>query len=479
MTDLIEDGDAYWMTSNQGLFEWSANDLSVLKHFTVHDGLPDQYLYGMLPAGDGTWWISSNNGLAHFDPVHSSFSNHTTSDGLQSKEFNSRAAFRSASGRLYFGGVNGFNHFLPADVQSDPDTACVRLIGLTVQDSAVDLRSFGTGSLIQLPYGHNAVRIDLAVLEFTAPEHNAYRYRIRGYVDWTTLPPDRPITLTNMPAGDYVVEVTGINGHGLLSVPFALLRIRVPLPFWASPWAYVLAGSLLVAIVAVIGFLLYRRSVKRRLAHNEQQLKELRVRTRIAQDLHDDVGSGLARIAALGRMAEKRTNRGDASTEQVSKMGAISQELMDNLRDVVWVNDPRNGDLADLLLRLKEHVRDLFEPNGVSCAFAFPEPLPERAIGSTYKRNVFLIMKEATHNAWKYSGAAQLDLSYTVDDHGFTCILRDHGAGLGNGAVRGSGHGLANMQQRALELGAALTITNAPGGGTEVRLAGPLSCLHL
>ena len=479
MTDLAEADDMLWMTSDQGLWQWCAKDLSLLQHFTVHDGLPDQFLYSLLPGEDGSWWISSNNGLIRADAQQHTFTNYTTSDGLQSKEFNSNAAFRSASGRLYFGGVNGFNHFAPDRVRTDGDTALVRMIGLTVQDSAVDPLKLEATPVIELPHGRNSMRIDLAVLEFSAPNSNRYRYRIEGYAKWTTAAPDRPITITNMPHGTYTVEVAGVNGHGLISDPRTLLTIHVPLPFWSSPWAYVLMGSMLVAVVATIAFLIYRGRVKQRVLHTEQIMKDLRIRTRLAQDLHDDVGSGLARIAALARMAEKRADRGDPSTEQVSKVGAISQELMDNLRDVVWMNDPRNGELAALLLRMKEHIRDLCEANDVQCSFTLPEPLPERRIGSAFKRNAFLIMKEAAHNAGKYSGAQQLDLSFAMQEQRFHCTLRDHGKGLGNGPVLGSGNGFTNMRQRAVELGAELAITSPSNGGTSITLSGPLTCLDL
>lgn len=474
---LAEDGPVIWTTTDQGLLKWRAEDLMLLRHFTVHDGLPDQYLYGMLPAGDGTWWISSNNGLSRFDPAKETFTSFSTDDGLQSKEFNGRAHFRSAGGRLYFGGVNGFNHFRPQQVIGDADSASVHLIGLTVQDSAIDPRSLGEAPEIVLPYGRNAVRIDLAVLEFTAPERNTYRYRIQGYSEWSDQPAGRPIALANMPAGTYVLEVSGVNGHGLVSAPRTLLTIHVPLPFWASRLAFLLAGSLLAAGLGGIAFALYRRRVKVRLERAEQQMKELRIRTRLAHDLHDDVGSGLAQIGALARMAERRSGKGEASLEQMTKVKDISQELMDNLRDVVWVNDPVDGDLATLLIRMKEHVRDLFEPVGATCGFDLPVPLPERRVGNRFKRNLFLLFKEATHNALKYSATERIELLFRIDATTFTCALIDHGSGRKEVPAQGGGHGLANMHDRAAEIGARLLITDTTGGGTTVSVTGPLTCL--
>lgn len=480
MTSVVrEAGKGLWMTTNDGLFLLDSMDLQVRRHWTIHDGMPDQFLYGMLPDGRGGWWISSNDGLCHFDPAQATLVNYTMEQGLQSKEFNSSAYFRSASGRLYFGGVNGFNQFMPNRDRADGDVPQVAIVSLTVQDSLVDIP---TGSLpvrIELPYGRNALRLELAVLEMSAPELNRYRYRIRGYRDWTERPADRPLELTNMPDGEWSVEVVGVNADGLASPPVELLVLRVPLPFWASPWAFILAGSLVMMVAGGLGFLVYRQRVRRRMEKAEQQLKELRIRARIAQDLHDDVGSGLARITVLARSAERHARKGTAPVDEVEKVRVLSQELMDDLRDVVWVNDPRGGELADLLLRVRDHVRDLFADNGTSVHVDLPTPLPERTVGSTAKRDLYLVMKEAAHNAYKYSGADRVDLIFTMTEDRFRLVLIDNGRGLGGGRPEGSGHGFHNMHQRASELGCQLIVEAPPGGGTSVCLVGPLSALDL
>jgi signal transduction histidine kinase/ligand-binding sensor domain-containing protein len=471
-------GNHVWMTSNNGLYRADQRTLKVNGHWTVHDGLPDQYLYGMLPAGDGAWWISSNKGLSHFDERTERFTNYGVRDGLQSTEFNTQAFFRSTSGRLYFGGVNGFNHFMPGPLMEDRDTALVALVGLAVQDRELDL-SVGEGPrTVVLPYGRNHLRVDLAVLEFSAPEANRYRYRVTGYTDWTEHPADRPITLTNMPDGAYRLEVIGINGDGLASDPRELLHIRVPLPFRNSPWAYVLAGALIIAALGSLVFLWYRHRVRLRQERTEVEMKELRIRTRIAQDLHDDLGSGLARITALSRTAVRGVNKGEDVRAPVEKMTALSQELMHDLRDVVWVNDPHGGDLADLLLRIRDHVQDLFEGTHTTCATHFPAPLPEQSIGPAAKRNIYLIAKEAAHNAWKYSAANNVTVVFHLDAGHFLLELSDDGKGLPEGA-ESKGHGLRNMNARAAEFGCTLRAENRLEGGYAVVLAGPLSALDL
>lgn len=480
ITHVVRDpGRGVWMTTNDGSYLLDSTDLQVRGHWTIHDGLPDQYLYGMLPDGQGAWWISSNDGLVHFDPEQRRPVNYTVDQGLQSKEFNSHAFFRSGSGRLYFGGVNGFNHFMPDGLESDPDIPRVVIVALTVQDSLVALPSGNGPLIIELPYGRNSLRIDLAVLEMSGPERNRYRYRIKGYSDWTERAADRPVEITNMPDGEWTVEVVGVNADGSVSDASEILVLHVPLPFWASPWAFVLVGSMVVLVMGGLVFLFYRRRVRRRMEKAEQQMKELRIRARIAQDLHDDVGSGLARITVLARSAEKHARSGAPAVDQVEKVRALSQELMDDLRDVVWVNDPRGGELADVLLRIRDHVQDLFAEGHVMCRIDLPVPLPERMVGSMAKRDLYLIAKEAAHNAFKYSGADRVDLLFVMDTDHFRLELRDNGRGLGEVGSEGGGHGLVNMQQRASELGCQLIMDAPLGGGTCIRLVGPVSALDL
>ena len=456
--------DTAWMTTSNGLYSWSLRDRRVLRHLTIHDGSPDQYLYMMLSDGDGSWWVSSNNGLSHFDPQRGSFRNYTVPEGLQSREFNSDAAFRSASGRSYFGGVNGFNHFLPEAVRDDPDTALVRVVGTFVGDSPVP---FEAG--ITLPFRRNELRVELAVLEFTAPEGNRYAYRLAGYdTTWRVQRADRPIMFTNLPSGSYSLLVKGINADGVESRELVLLAVQVPLPWWASPWAIAAAIALLAGVVGYVVYAVQRARARRRLAAAEHELGELRQRTRLAKEIHDDVGSGLARIAALSRSTKREAD----AAERFDKLADISGELLLNLRDVVWMNDPRHDTLDALLLRISDHARDLFEDSAALVEVRFPVPMPTHPVGGHFRHNLFLIAKEALHNAHKYSQAQRITLVWAQDAEGFRFEVIDDGVGITNGGAVGGGHGSANMRQRAEDLGARYERISLPGAGTTIRVQG-------
>ncbi|MBL0126473.1 MAG: hypothetical protein IPP83_03230 [Flavobacteriales bacterium] len=470
MTSLVPDGEWIRLTSNDGLFQLDAKDLRIIHHHTVHDGLPDQFLYGMQKAGDGTWWISTNKGLSHFDPGTSTFRNYTTADGLQSKEFNSNAFFRSASGRMYFGGVNGFNHFVPQAIQDDSDTALVQVVALRSGNDTLVLPR----TMVELPYPRNTMRIELAVLEFSAPERNTYRWRMIGYRDaWTTAAATMPIELNNVPAGEFMLEVIGINGDGVEGLMKTVLEIHVDRPFWANSWFIVIVVVVVFGSIAWFWMMAYRKRMRTRLRMAEAEMKELRMRTRLAKDIHDDVGSGLARVAALSR-SPKRVSDAD---ERFEKVGDISTELLDNLRDVVWMNDPQNGRLDHLLVRIRAFANDLFENEEVQLVFDFPEPLPDRGIGGSFRRNLYLIAREALHNAKKYSGAQRITVGWRIDDEGFAFNVSDNGGGITTTVPQGGGHGTVNMRERAEEIHATYAREPAPNGGTEVRVFGRPSCL--
>ncbi|MGB6047782.1 MAG: histidine kinase, partial [Flavobacteriales bacterium] len=219
--------------------------------------------------------------------------------------------------------------------------------------------------------------------------------------------------------------------------------------------------------------LAYRKRMRARLAAAEQEMKELRLRTRLAKDIHDDVGSGLARVAALARSPKRVTD----AESRFEKMEAISSELLDNLRDVVWMNDPRNGTLDLLLIRLREFAQDLFEDSDATVRCDFPDPLPATSIGGAFRRNLMLIGREALHNARKYSGARNITLMWRMEGDSFLFTVSDDGVGLGAGGVQGGGQGSGNMRQRAEEVHAQFERTDREGGGTEVRVFGRPSCL--
>ena len=473
LNHLFDNGDGTgWVNTNNGIYGIRWEDLHITRHILPTHGLPDRFIYGVISDGAAQRWLSSNRGLTRTTMAMDSMHNYTVADGLQSMEFNSRAFFRSVSGRLYFGGINGFDHFVPDKVLDDPDRPNVVIVRAWAQDSLLARSDPDAG--LELPYPDNRLELEIAVLEMSAPEQAMFRYRMVGFQDeWRTAPPGRPLVLERIPDGSFTLEVQGLNADGVAGPVSRLLSVSVVLPFWSTMGSRFLLGGLLAAGIGLVLFSIYRSRKNTAMELVEREMKDLRMRTRLAKDIHDDVGSGLARMSALSGSPKRNTD----SDERFDKVNDISGELLANLRDVVWMNDPRHGTLDALLIRLRTYANDVFEETGAVVTCHFPEPLPTRIIHGSSVRNLFLIAKEALHNARKYSGARNIELSWHNDLDEFTMEVIDDGSGVTTVVPQGGGRGTVNMRQRAEEMNATFHRNTTPGSGTTVRIQGRTSCL--
>ncbi|MEZ4739997.1 MAG: triple tyrosine motif-containing protein [Flavobacteriales bacterium] len=143
------------------------------------------------------------------------------------------------------------------------DTPLVRVITLSDGNGAIAATEEGGPVMLELPYPRNNLRIELAILEFTAPERNRYKWRMLGYRDaWTTAAATVPIELNNVPPGAFTLEVVGINGDGVEGPLTSMLAIGVARPFWAAPWFIALVSAAVIAAIAWLWALAYRSGWK-------------------------------------------------------------------------------------------------------------------------------------------------------------------------------------------------------------------------
>ena len=210
----------------------------------------------------------------------------------------------------------------------------------------------------------------------------------------------------------------------------------------------------------------------------EERLLELeRVRTRIATDLHDDIGSSLTQIAILGEVAHRNVKSGDGNrTEPLERIIAVSNELVDTMSDIVWAISPTRDHLSDLVHRMRRFASDVFTSRGIMLKFDAPAADGDVALGANLRREVFLIFKESVNNVAKHSGSSSarvrlhmdgdwLELEVADDGKGFDCSRDDEDVARGATASKG-GNGIPSMRKRAREIGGRFEITSTEGQGT-------------
>jgi signal transduction histidine kinase len=214
----------------------------------------------------------------------------------------------------------------------------------------------------------------------------------------------------------------------------------------------------LIVVVMSVGALSFWMRYRARVRRREVE----QLRQRIAGDLHDEIGSNLGSIALLSQMASSET--GDPKND-LAEINRVARETADSMRDLVWFIRPSALGAGDFVAKLRETAATML--TGLEWTF---EGTPSADGWSLeFKREVFLIFKEALHNVRRHAAAMRVDICAGERDGFFVMSIADNGRGFATN--EGSeGHGLMSMQQRAETLGGALTVESVSGAGTRVLL---------
>ena len=223
---------------------------------------------------------------------------------------------------------------------------------------------------------------------------------------------------------------------------------------------FILLAVLFIAVISAL--LVNRYRLKRRL-----QVAQLR--TRLARDLHDDIGSTLSSISILSNVVKRRAEAaGDLDTAtSLEKISERSHRLMREMSDIVWSVDPGKDSMADLIGRMREFGMGVLEPKGIAFHFNAPENAVARDLSVDVKRNLYLIFKEAVNNAAKHAEARTVFAELAVDGRSVRVQIDDDGRGMQNDdrTTGTTGNGLRNMRERAIEMGAAFSTGVSEHGG--------------
>ncbi len=298
-------------------------------HYREKQGLPNDTVYAILEDTDGFLWLSTNKGIAKFDPSTDTFRTYDADDGLQGNEFNWGAHHASAHGELFFGGINGLTAFYPADIRDDPSVPPVVLTQLTQAGESLHLRqAVENVREITLPWPNNFFEFEFAALDFSRSRKSQYAYRLEGFEQhWNELGNRHAGRYTNLPGGTYTLRVIASNGDGVWNQEGASLRVVIVPPVWDAWWLRGLLGVLLVASV-LAGYRLRSGNIR---AHNralqqqvdrstwalqqrsralERQQEELQALYQADEELHhhlhlDDVLQALVDLAVDRLKADK------------------------------------------------------------------------------------------------------------------------------------------------------------------------------
>lgn len=371
--------------------------------------------------------------------------------------------FTDTYGNMYVTGNNYYINFRPENVAVSASQLNVLFTDFSVFNKSVP--ELLQSSLISLKPRENYFSI-----EFSAPDYSGasveYAYRLLGFDDnWIEVGSRNFVSYSNLPGGNYSFEVRASNVRGKWGTNIATLHIKIIPPFWTQWWFY----ALLAAVVSASVYLLYRYRL------NEFKQRQA-IRNKIAQDLHDNMGSTLSSISVYSQVAAiyQEKNKTVDLKKMLEKIGITSSEMIGEMSDIVWAIQPKNDSLQTIIQRMESFAKPLLQAKNIRFNFDYSVADSNALMSMEKRKNFYLIFKEAINNAAKYSFCTELLVKMFQIHNQLTMEIIDNGTGFNADEVlinnSLAGNGLRNMKERAKAVHASFELASVIGKGTTIVL---------
>jgi signal transduction histidine kinase/ligand-binding sensor domain-containing protein len=461
----LDSGNRFLYGTDQGLVRLDDTQAARPRKtvFTTANGLSSDRVHGLVEDRAGRLYLATGRGLDRFDAATGDVKYYSLADGLPRNTV--LASTRAADGSLWFGTTAGVSRLTPLEEpQRKPPPCYVRSVYLAgvVQD-VPGLATRRVAGLRGGP-GRNSLQVEFTAVTSGREMGTAYEYRLRAPAGTWQRTSDRSLRFAALGAGEHVLEVRAALPDGQRGET-AVVEFEIEAAIWQT-WWFRLAAAV-CALGAAHTF--YRWRLHRRVALE-------RVRTRIATDLHDDIGASLTRIAVLSELAKRRLGvPGENVSLLLDQIAAQSRTLVESISDVVWSINPKRDHASDLAERVRDFAGGMLEPLGIRWRLHLSPGVENLAISFDARRNLLLIFKEAINNAARHSHCMNVELLLTRDGDQLAGAIRDDGSGFEANRESGDGHGLRSMEARAEALGGVLRWDSAPGGGTRIFFRVPVA----
>lgn len=446
ISHIADDGRGYfWMSSHAGIMRVAKSDLNrcadgslasiQCMSFAETDGLPSaQSAGGLQPTGcrtpDGLLWFATLKGIVAIDPAHVR-TNHLSRAVIEELRINDEPARRNATG-------------------------------------------------IKIPPGRHRLDFDYTAITLAAPERALFKYRLEPLEqDWIGPTTKRTASYSHIPPGDYTFRVMACNSDGVWNPKSATLAFTALPLFYQTLWFRILAILVAIAFIGLAALLVTRQRYRRQIEVAERQRGIERERTRIAQDIHDDLGSSLTRIILLSQSARGDLDSPELAAKDLDRIYDTARNLTRSLDEIVWAVNPRHDTLDSLATYLGKFAQDFLGAANVRCRLDLPVTLPSWPLSAETRHNVFLAFKESLNNAVKHAQATEVRISLTLKESAFTLIVEDNGRGFSvpstPAQTTDTEDGLQNMRNRLAEVGGRCEIYSQPKKGTRISFHVPIA----
>ena len=461
--DLLVDGkNRLWAaTSRDGLLrldDVNAENPTFVS-YTTAEGLADNLILTVATDNFGRIYAGSGRGVDQLNLETGEVRHFTTNDGLPGGRIYLSKTDRT--GAIWFGSLAGIARFVP-EADRPRQTPNIFITGLRVAGIPQKISELGETVLPNSEFAadKNNLTIEYLGLGASLGENLKYQYRLGDEnSEWITTN-ERTLNFANLSAGDYQFAVRAIASDGLISPNSATFSFKILRPIYLRWWFLTLAALLIGLAI----WQLYRVRVRR-------LLEIERTRTRIATDLHDDIGADLSKISLLSEVVKMQLSNGNEENNRLlTKIAETSRNSVDSMRDIVWAINPSRDSLNDLVQKMRQFAEESLVEKDIKLVFDAPNDNQKPILSMDTRRELYLIFKEAVTNSSKYADCSQVEINFEIVGKEISLTIQDNGKGF-DSAQDFEGNGLKNMKRRAENLNGAFNVT--VGNGTKISVTIP------
>lgn len=525
---MFEDSHESLWFGTPGFGAFQADDLTAPRQYTkATHGLPSDTIYSFYEDSDGGMWIGTDRGLAYWDreaqrahlidqaPIATlhvgaivedlyrrlwigtprgiyvmaldDLARHvingasfplraiTRRDGLVNETvyaYHFPTACRASDGLLYFCMEGGLAKIDPSRLPQATQGPPIRIRAASTSD---EQRTFWSRTLPNAitfpPSAQNLLRIDYGAIALTRPDKVRYQYRLIGVDDqWNTVGGQRSAWYPHLQAGTYRFEVQATDFRQSVSPEPAVLAFTIA-KYPYQTWWFRFSAGLGILILLGSGLMIWMRSRAKVIAL-KKDLEMESERTRIARDMHDEIGSALAQIGMLGQLASQTADADATNT----KIRQLAKHCSQSLREIIWSLTPQHNRIEDLETYLRHYIDQALDGSGTIPIYQFTDiDNDDRELSPAIRRQLVLIVKGILSNVLKHAQAKEFQLHLESDESQLTLTAHDSGVGFDPQDVAPDAIGLTTMRERAAQLNGTLTVDSHRHRGTRIMLTVPLS----
>jgi signal transduction histidine kinase/streptogramin lyase len=466
----VDANDNVWIgTRYNGVYRFDCKDAEFkpVAQYTTRTGLTDNFIYTLTCDINNTIWVGTQTGLDKIFQKNDQYiiGNVSKNNNFFQTVWKIITAKNNTAWALTNGGVilRTSENLSSAKTSSPP--------GLLFTSLQVNNKPYNDSSK-NFSYRENNFSFTVAATSYIDERSIKYSYLLEGSgnENWSEPSNNSTFNFINLSPGNYTLKMRSEFPEAIYPSQTINYSFTILSPWWHTWWFSAGVSAAISGLLFLAVRFYYRRKLEREKIISEKQQAIEKERTRIATDMHDDLGAGLSRIKFLSETIGIKKQSHLPFEEDISKIREYSHEMIDKMGEIVWALNEKNDSLSDLLSYTRSYTMEYLSQSGLRCSIDSPELFPGAFVTGEFRRNIFLSVKEILHNIVKHAQANEVTISIQTDPR--LCIsIKDDGIGFDQAKTRPYSNGLINIKKRMADIGGIMEIENR--NGTMIKLTAP------